>query len=183
MEIVLSRDEENSSRTVISFSSDSENSDVSTLNEGCNEIPSQQTDGEEGLQQLTDNSENLNSNQEEEVQLQCHNCKRKQHHQLIEKYGVDSHYVIAFSTVSSYELHRRKFKHVDIITNQNGIEYTLCSNCERYLTIEDDYNKEVYCWPSFLIHVLENESIHEQYGNLIWRYIPLQYRYWWLEYL
>ena len=85
--------------------------------------------------------------------------------------------------MTSCEIHRPKFKHADITTNKDGIEHTLCSNCEQSLTIKDDYNKEVYCSPSFLICVLENESIHKQYVNLIWRYIPLQFRYWWMEYL
>ena len=54
METVLTSDEEKSSRTVISFSSDSKNSNILSLNEECNEIPSQQTEGEEGQNKNND---------------------------------------------------------------------------------------------------------------------------------
>jgi predicted GIY-YIG superfamily endonuclease len=154
-------------------SSISDESNASTFHD--NEISSRQG-----------NESNEDSNVEEEQSFdKCVNCKREQHPFLIESYGVDSHYAIEFVNVSSQRLGRRKFKHNDIRINHQvpPVNYQLCRQCEQHLTLESDYNNELYCWPSFLLKVLENTSIHTKYGNYIWRFIPLQFRYWWLKHL
>ena len=72
----------------------------------------------------------MNKN-EEEMQLDfCVNCKRKQHPYLVDKYGIESPYFMTFNMVQSTVIYRREFKHVDVIANQDGLEYCLCKNCE-----------------------------------------------------
>lgn len=44
----------------------------------------------------------------------------------------------------------------------------------------EDCDNNMYCWPGFLWSLLKDEEIHSLYGTDIWKFIPLQWRHWWL---
>ena len=92
-------------------------------------------------------------------------------------------YHLSFSFVQSMGLGNRKFKHNDNELNDSTVTYPLCTECEQYLTRHDNYQNEQYCWPSFLCSLLSNERCHNVYGNYIWRLIPTEFRYWWVNYI
>ena len=135
-------------------------------------------------------SEDLSNEEEYEVEedhcvLQCANCKRRQNVELIESFGDndnDCPYRMKFSFINSTEIRNRKFKHPDIENNDRDVEYPLCFECEQYLTLEDKYQTEQYCWPSFICCFLSNPACHDVYGSNIWRLLAREFRMWWLSY-
>ena len=159
------------------------------------ELNDNENEGDEiSDEEMYDNEMNESVNESEvlEVEMaengsneecQCHNCKRTQNRNLIELYGHCSSYSMSFSSVNSTCIRNRKFKHSDLITNDSNINYTLCNQCSEYLTLSENCDKEIFCWPGFLINLLENSSVHIKYGEKIWRFIPFQFRYWWLDYV
>ena len=102
---------------------------------------------------------------------------------LIALYGEEGQYHLKFTFVSASVIRSRKFKHSDIDVNEAGSEYPLCRECEQYLTLESRYQKEEYCWPSFILCMLSNEKCHRKYGYHLWSMIPKEFRFWWLNYL
>ena len=151
------------------------------LNQGTNENTNESSPCAQNLNFITQTmnveEETINQN------LSCANCKRHHHQYLIDTFGLESPYSIHFTTKQSSEIHNRKFKHRDIVTNDSELEYNLCIPCSHYLTLTTNYNKNNYCWPSFYIKLLENTTIHSKYKNKIWKFVPIQFRYWWLSYL
>ena len=113
----------------------------------------------------------------------CSNCKRRQHNHLIEHYGRNSVYCMSFHQCSNNTIRRKKFKHSDIRINNEEIIYILYNECNEYLTTESNNNTESSCWPAFLIKVLKNTNIHSKYQDSIWKFIPTQMRYWWLDHV
>ena len=116
----------------------------------------------------------------------CDNCKRQQSNYLIEKYSIDSPYHIQFINQNSSNIGSRKFKHTSLLSsrNSNSLEYLLCNPCNQHLTNPTDYTTDAFCWPSFLLSLLENKSLHDHYGSTyLWRFIPTEYRYWWIDYI
>jgi hypothetical protein len=160
------------------------NEEDSTSDESISDESNVSTSHNNEISSRQDNESNDESIEETRLyDQQCMNCKRKQSHFLIQAYGDTSDYVIEFVTVPSSQLHRRKFKHTDLIMNEVSVNYCLCKQCELYLTLDSDFNKEEYCWPSFFSKVLGNNLIHAKYGNYIWRFIPFPFRYWWLDHV
>lgn len=120
------------------------------------------------------------------IQKCCDNCHRDDH-----DYNTNN---------EVYKLHliqqdkdnikgRKKFKDADSFANSNKETYILCKECNKYLTltakeINDSaniVNAASIEWCSFIWSILSNEKIHEKYGALIWRFIPLNWRPWWIN--
>ena len=78
------------------------------------------------------------------------NCKREHHPFLIQLYGEHSHYSVEFVTVSSSQL-----QNTNMILNQIKVEHSQYKQCNNFLTLESDYNKEACCWPSYFIESLK----------------------------
>ena len=99
----------------------------------------------------------------------CSNCKRRQHNHLIEHYGRNSVYCMSFHQCSNNTIRRKKFKHSDIRINNEEIIYTLCNECNEYLTTESNNNTESSCWPAFLIKFSKiqtsTQNIKTLFGN------------------
>ena len=61
----------------------------------------------------------------------------------------------------------------------------LCSECANHLVHlkgSKEKNSGVHAWPAFLWSFLENEDLHCEYdGEYLWKFIPEQWRYWWLD--
>ena len=36
-------------------------------------------------------------------------------------------------------------------------------------------------WPGFIWSLFANKSIQERHGMKIWKFIPLMFRYWWID--
>ena len=68
----------------------------------------------------------------------------------------------------------------------NPVLYSLCLECDTFLSEPEDpkdlsYKDFRYTWPSFLWHLLTNNSILAEYqGLFIWKLIPAAYRHWWI---
>jgi predicted GIY-YIG superfamily endonuclease len=152
---------------------ETENNDISSENTNLREL-----EIEENME-----SDNEGITSEEIVTIQCENCKRKQSHNLIEMYGHNSPYFIEFSMIESIQIRNRSFKHNDVVMNESNHSLTLCHQCGLYLTLESKYQDEQYCWPSFILSLLENKSIHRIYKKWIWRFIPSNWRYWWISHV
>ena len=79
---------------------------------------------------------------------------------------------------------RRRFKSVTSTRNEeNADEVLLCHECAVHLTVQD-LQDSLLCknaWPGFFWSVLSNKEIHAEYGEAIWKFIPKQWRYWWLD--
>ena len=69
------------------------------------------------------------------------------------------------SIVPSYDIKNRKFKHKSVRMRGDESKFTSFKECRCYVTVENgnEYNKEEYIWPSFLIKLLENKEIHQIY--------------------
>lgn len=123
-----------------------------------------------------DNTENL-------LVQKCQNCNRRQSQYLLNRYGEESEYSIDFRHCSSDEIRsRRSFKNVTRSTRP-VIQYTLCSQCAEHLVSENNTMAKlcINTWPGFIWFLLKDEDIHSNYGSSIWRFIPLQWRYWWID--
>ena len=131
---------------------------------------------------------NNNKQYEEEIELiECMNCKRRQNLLLIQLYGQNSPYHIQFSSVSCSHIHRRKFKHPDVPSSseENSNPIHLCYQCKQYLMspTNSTFQSEEFCWPSFFYLLLTNKLTRKKYKSYLWRFIPRQFRFWWILHL
>jgi hypothetical protein len=134
------------------------------------------------LQQERQNQEQ----QQVEVIQSCTNCMRKQSSYLVEKYGEESSYYLHLNHYSNEHLSTgpRKFKNIQVSSRDNLI-YCLCSECYSHLSNTAnaaEYNAPSKTWPSFIWkNLLSNQELHQVYEDNIWSYIPLEWRYWWID--
>jgi hypothetical protein len=65
---------------------------------------------------------------------------------------------------------------------ENARDILLCFECAQHLIHDDTKiaNMAKYSWPGFIWSVLSKQQLHEQYGNLIWKLLPREWRHWWL---
>lgn len=131
-------DEDISSLDISFDSTNSANNSSVTLDSSLSEENTQQMPF---LTQISieDEVNEQEENEEVEISNQCFNCKRKQSFFLTDTYGHDSHYYMNLSSVLSTALHKRKFKHSDVKTNQVRLYHTLCKECNNYLTMEKKF--------------------------------------------
>ena len=94
----------------------------------------------------------------------------------------DPYYQIDFEEKDSRTLSNRKMKHIVAYSGENSRMYCLCRECSAYLDRYRVSKIEIeFGWCSYVWCLLSNSEIHEAYGNLIWRYIPIMLRPWWLR--
>ena len=135
------------------------------------------------------NDDNLQNNDEVNIDdvepfFTCCNCHRTQNRQLLDTFG-DS-YEIFFHHCNNLQVRsRRKFKHIHSTSNEdNSIDIILCSECHNHLIDQDDSNnanKSIYTWPSFIWYLFSDPSLQHLYGDFLWKFIPTQWRYWWID--
>jgi hypothetical protein len=122
-------------------------------------------------------SENDNEQPVQEVILKCDNC-----HRISIESNNDLYSINFIQRSSDSIVRRRKFKHI-IYKATNPIMYQLCLECNSYLS--PDHNSNVkddeFVWCSFIWALLSNRDVHEKYGDLIWRFIPMEWRPWWMN--
>ena len=109
---------------------------------------------------------------------ECDNCHRRNHPCL-----QDSFYDVQFHIRSSDNIVRKRtFKHVRY-NQSNPVDYTFCTECNSYLSPDHnvDTNHDTIVWCSFIWSLLANVDIHKEYGKQIWRYIPFEWRLWWMR--
>ena len=119
----------------------------------------------------------------DQFEHKCQNCNRRQSQYLLNRYGEESEYSIDFRHCSSDEIRsRRSFKNVTRSTRA-VVQYTLCSQCAEHLVSENNTTAKlcINTWPGFIWFLLKDEDIHSNYGSSIWRFIPSQWRYWWID--
>jgi len=80
-------------------------------------------------------------------------------------------------------LTHKKFKDKDSFSDQEKEIYTLCKECNTYLTVptKEINNKASVTWCSFIWTILKDKNIQEKYNDSIWRFIPLAWRPWWIN--
>ena len=167
---------------IISDESSCSHDSNQTVKRNVNEFVEEDENNNE-ITQEERNTQNDIVNEEEYACLECANCKRCQNMLLVALYGEESPYCMKFSFIPSTAIGQRKFTHPDIVTNDSDIEYPLCTECGEYLTRNEKYQTEEFCWPSFICKLLTNEKYHRIYGCDLWRMIPREFRFWWLLYL
>ena len=62
--------------------------------------------------------------------------------------------------------------------------YNLCPQCDFYLDPQNNYAERNYdnvVWCSFYWALLSNRDVHIKYGYDVWRFIPKEWRFWWLD--
>ena len=116
----------------------------------------------------------------EEVILKCANCNRR----VIE--NCESFYKINLRPIQSNTIKQHsRFRFVRSTRgNTEPIEYQLCEQCEQHLTDSDtDVAKQPRnMWPAFMWNILQSSQIHATYEcEFIWKFIPLQWRRWWID--
>jgi len=129
-----------------------------------------------------DNSSYSDENDEEDndddiIEI-CENCHRKQYPEN------NSFYSITFLHRRSDEIKKnKKFKTIRCSTAEPSFNVKLCEQCDCHLVSGDSKQSNDYnaVWPSFIWFILKNEDIHKHYGSYIWRFIPTQWRYWWIS--
>ena len=62
-------------------------------------------------------------------------------------------------------------------------EFVLCFECSNHLTLDDKKAAEdtIYAWPGFIWNLVYDETIRNECGSYIWRFIPVQWRHWWIN--
>ena len=83
----------------------------------------------------------------------CGNCRRKQSHVLVNKYGVESKYCIQFELHKTDTIRpRRKFKLFHSSRANHACDIIMCSLCAIHLTSDDtdDAKSSKYVWPGFI---------------------------------
>lgn len=111
---------------------------------------------------------------------QCENCCRSLRFDL----APDSPYHLEFKWINGEEFSGRP-KYCQFRKDRHFV----CTQCYKYMTgVNEDGEKlsdievENVSWPSFIwSEILSNNDIHKEYGAWIWRLIPLQWRYWWVD--
>ena len=107
----------------------------------------------------------------------CGNCRRKQSHVLLNKYDVESKYCIQFELHKTHTIQpRRKFRLFHSPRTNHAYDVILCSLCTIHLTSDDTdgAKSSKYVWPGFIWSILQNKDLHSEYGNSVWKFIPLQ---------
>jgi hypothetical protein len=111
----------------------------------------------------------------------CNNCFRRQSIDLINEFGL-IYEITFFFTTSDQIRSRNLFRYVQK-SNQDVVQYCLCSECADYLLGEN--NKEAQkmknTWPSFVWSTLQNLNVRSKYNSKIWQFIPKPWRFWWLD--
>lgn len=142
--------------------------------------------GEEESEQESNGSDRLlDINDERFFIFGCANCHRRQSRFLIDEFEENSQYHIAFELHSTISVNsRRKFKHCASHRSEDrAVEIILCYECAHHLVSIDNTviaNQCQFTWPAFIWSLLKNADIHSKYGDNIWRFIPKEWRYWWL---
>ena len=104
----------------------------------------------------------------------CCNCFRENNDSLNDFYRIN------FETIWSDEVRSRKFKNFTTSRNEN-LQHIICKECKIYLTTDNEHEKDKCSWPSFLWKLLLNEEIISIYGCHVWKLIPRQWRFWFIE--
>ena len=109
----------------------------------------------------------------------CDNCHR--HTNIIQ--DLPGIYDIEFIRRSSAEIkRRRKFKNV-VKNSVNIRHHNFCVECDTYLCrdIPQGTNTSTFLWPAFVWEVLKNANVRNMYNNYAWRFLPLEWRGFWLN--
>ena len=128
-----------------------------------------------------------NTNNEDEIfdNRCCDNCQRRQSAVLCNENDVHSPYTLSFIETTTLYVHcRRKFKFVPSTQNEdNASALILCEQCHNHLITDNmEVAKDIKnCWPGFIWGILSDENIQRVYGDVIWRFLPHQWRLWWLD--
>lgn len=140
---------------------------------------------EEEEQEEQEEHGQINDADESTFLFGCANCRRKQSRVYVNEDGIDSRYTIHFTMYQTNQIkQKRRFKFCQSHrTETNACNIILCDECSVHLTHDDTAiaNQSKFSWPGFIWSVLENKEIHKTYGNYVWKFIPIQWRYWWLS--
>ena len=123
------------------------------------------------------------SSDEEEISTFCKNCKRRECDQVINKFG--DFYSISFVRHNMNDIKRQKqFNHIKKRSNRqdNDRIFWLCKSCSSLLCGENEKESETWInsWPSFIWAMLKDVKVREKYGDLVWKFLPEPWRYWWI---
>ena len=110
----------------------------------------------------------------------CENCHREHKEE-----GNEFYHLSFIEQDEANILGRKKFKDPTAFSDLSRESFKLCLECNQYLTQTADeiVNEASVTWCSYIWTVLKDEFIHEKYGEMIWRFIPVEWRPWWIDVL
>ena len=162
-------------------------SDEETISQSDNEESIDSNPIDEHTDNTQQHQQTNNTRNEEEFfdSCCCDNCQRRQSAVLCNENEAHSPYRLSFiETTTLYVNCRRKFKFVPSTQNEdNASNIILCKQCHNHLTTDNmEVAKDMKnCWPGFIWGILNDENIQSVYGDAIWRFLPHQWRLWWLD--
>jgi hypothetical protein len=117
----------------------------------------------------------------------CRNCNRVhiqvENHDVLDVYETDIQERLIPNKPARF---RRKFclmKYEDVATNRSdeNVSVALCRLCYNYLRADIAANQIEVVWPALFWSWLSNIPLQQQYGNYIWKLIPIKWRPWWIK--
>ena len=107
------------------------------------------------------------------VSENCENCFRVRDKDVEGgcNYGIDLHEVMS-DAISK----RVKFNATAVVT------YLICEQCKNVLCCPhpNEYAAFTNTWPTYVWCLLTDVSIRKEYGNYVWRLIPVEWHQWWV---
>ena len=109
----------------------------------------------------------------------CQNCKRKE--PTGEYSGLTPYAMIYKRHQANLLLKMRAFVFLDIDRSSEEM-VMLCVECSEYFTNPEKIGRSfLNTWPSFVWSILMDKDILEVYGKFVWKFVPLKWRYWWID--
>ena len=128
-------------------------------------------------EEASEDDESLRGNEANHIRI-CANCFRREH-DLPNSH--DRRYLLPWEELPRSDIveHKIAFRRVARVRNATD-SVRLCSQCYGFLSNHDHRNKHEYTWPSFVWALLSNEDVRLTHGQNMWRFIPKEWREWWL---
>lgn len=106
----------------------------------------------------------------------CHRCQYIRNDTIMNSYNLTLH-----SHERNVIKKRQAFRFVNCSTTRTD-NVILCHECSCYLTDNTREAKEYKnIWPSFIWYIINNKDVQHVYGIDTWKFIPKEWRYWWLS--
>lgn len=103
----------------------------------------------------------------------CENCCRRQH--------PESKSPITFVQLKSNDIKKNLKFHRFTSTTTVIQDYTVCRECDIYLTTKGRLHDGRYVWCSYIWYLLTSVNARNKYGPKSWLFLPFEWRLWWIE--
>ena len=119
--------------------------------------------------------EDDNDEDEDQCLSRCENCRRDNNNQLLPMMFANRKRALNF---------RRKYSLISSSDYDSESIITLCIQCNIYMYNDHEenvYKQWKYFWPAYIWQLLKNQSITDKFGDMLWKWIPIQMRKLWIR--